>query len=320
MKPNIVRAAATAALIGMSAANSLQAGSFINGDFELGSGAERKYAGDTDVTGWTVLPDSIDWCPGWYWQTHSGYRCVDLSGDFSQAGGIQQAFDTVPGHLYRVSFYLAGNPETQPTTKHLEIVATGNSSQNFEFDTTGRSPSNMGWTNQVYQFVASSSTTALSFLSHDASGGGSFVDDVTVNDLSILTVTNLDDSGPGSLRQAIADAAPGDTIDFALTGTIVLTSGELDIGKDLTISGPGVTNLVIDGNHASRVFQVTNGTAFISSLTVSNGYAPGSGGAIANSAVLSASVPPPELAVSRMLASSQSLTARYPRTGPTEAV
>ena len=29
-----------------------------------------------------------------------------------------------------------------------------------------------------------------------------------------ITVTSLDDSGPGSLRQAIADAAPGDTIDF----------------------------------------------------------------------------------------------------------
>jgi hypothetical protein len=54
-----------------------------------------------------------------------------------------------------------------------------------------------------------------------------------------LTVVNLDDSGPGSLRQAIADATPGDTIDFAVTGTITLTSGELVITNDLTISGPG---------------------------------------------------------------------------------
>ena len=40
-----------------------------------------------------------------------------------------------------------------------------------------------------------------------------------------ITVTSLNDSGPGSLRQAIADAPPGETIDFAVTGTISLTSG-----------------------------------------------------------------------------------------------
>src|SRR3989441_11849736 len=39
-----------------------------------------------------------------------------------------------------------------------------------------------------------------------------------------LTVTSSADSGPGSLRQAIADARPGDTIDFdsSVTGTITL--------------------------------------------------------------------------------------------------
>ena len=33
------------------------------------------------------------------------------------------------------------------------------------------------------------------------------------------TVTNTNDSGAGSLRQAIADAHDGDTIDFGVTGT-----------------------------------------------------------------------------------------------------
>src|SRR3712207_4495617 len=61
--------------------------------------------------------------------------------------------------------------------------------------------------------------------------------------LSTLTVTNLQDSGAGSLRDAIALAASGDTIVFGsgLGGqTIGLTGGELAINKSLTIQGtPG---------------------------------------------------------------------------------
>src|SRR5690349_3032166 len=54
----------------------------------------------------------------------------------------------------------------------------------------------------------------------------------------VITVTNTNDSGPGSLRQALADANNGDTINFAVTGTIQLTSGELVIDNSITISGP----------------------------------------------------------------------------------
>jgi len=51
---------------------------------------------------------------------------------------------------------------------------------------------------------------------------------------STLTVTNILDSGPGSLRAEIAAANSGDTINFAssLDGqTVTLTSGELLINK-----------------------------------------------------------------------------------------
>ena len=73
-----------------------------------------------------------------------------------------------------------------------------------------------------------------------------------------LTVTTIADAGPGSLRQAIADAAPGDTIDFSLMtpATITLTSGQLSIAKPLTITGPGPDLLAVSGNGASRVLQV----------------------------------------------------------------
>src|SRR5262245_56797294 len=93
--------------------------------------------------------------------------------------------------------------------------------------------------------------------------------------LSTLTVLNLQDNGAGSLRQAILSAASGDTINFqaGLSGTIVLTSGELAVNKDLTISGLGADQLAISGNNASRVFHVFPATVSISGLTITESAA-----------------------------------------------
>jgi hypothetical protein len=85
------------------------------------------------------------------------------------------------------------------------------------------------------------------------------------------TVTNTNDSGPGSLRQAIADAVPGETISFSVTGTIALTSGQLIIEKNLTIQGPGAQLLTVSGNHTSVVFRIVGVSAVLDGLTVKNG-------------------------------------------------
>ena len=101
-----------------------------------------------------------------------------------------------------------------------------------------------------------------------------------------ITVINTNDSGPGSLRQALVDANDGDTINFdsSLKGqTITLTSGQLNVDKDVTISGPGANHLAVDGNAQSRVFQVNPGkTVTIDGLTVQNGYSDFGGGGIDN--------------------------------------
>ena len=77
------------------------------------------------------------------------------------------------------------------------------------------------------------------------------------------TVTNTNDSGAGSLRDAVAQAnlnAGADTIDFAVNGTITLTSGLIRIESGpLTISGPGATSLTIDGNLNGRIFAIVEG-------------------------------------------------------------
>src|ERR1051326_4226892 len=88
-------------------------------------------------------------------------------------------------------------------------------------------------------------------------------------------VTNTADSGPGSLRDALACASDGDTIDATgVSGTITLTTGELVVSNSITILGPGPATLSVDGNAASRVFHITNAvTVVISGLTITNGSA-----------------------------------------------
>jgi hypothetical protein len=113
------------------------------------------------------------------------------------------------------------------------------------------------------------------------------LEDRCVPSANTLTVTNLYDNGPGSLRYEIAQATSKDnTIVFDKKldgGTITLTSGELVISKSLTIKGPGEYNLTItsqpwvdmafESNNGSRIFEVDGAgtTVAISGLTLTDG-------------------------------------------------
>ncbi|MCA9052483.1 MAG: DUF4347 domain-containing protein [Planctomycetaceae bacterium] len=114
--------------------------------------------------------------------------------------------------------------------------------------------------------------------------------------LASFEVTNTDDSGAGSLRDAVAAAnASGGADDITfnaslLNQTITLTTGQINITDALTISGLGESQLSISGNNNSRIFAVDNGVAgqigvFISDLTLTDGRTTGAGnqgGAIVN--------------------------------------
>lgn len=103
-----------------------------------------------------------------------------------------------------------------------------------------------------------------------------------------IPVTNCNDSGAGSLRDAISGAASGDTID--MTGlscsTITLTTGMISIGQDdLTLQGPGMLALEVSGDDASRVFwHIGDGTLRINDMMVSHGYKYLADGALGNPA------------------------------------
>jgi predicted outer membrane repeat protein len=96
-------------------------------------------------------------------------------------------------------------------------------------------------------------------------------------------VETLKDAGPGSLRQAIANASPGSSLTIAPRlsgGTITLSSGQLLIDKDLTIDASTLPDgLTIDANHASRVIEVALGaTVILDSLILTGGAASDGGG------------------------------------------
>ena len=107
-----------------------------------------------------------------------------------------------------------------------------------------------------------------------------------------ITVVNTNDSGPGSLRQALAVVNDGDTINFdsALNGQIInLTSGELVINKNITITGPGGDLLTVSRSSSNlfRIFHVMPSRAVtIEGLTIQNGSGSGGGGVLNDHATL----------------------------------
>lgn len=98
-----------------------------------------------------------------------------------------------------------------------------------------------------------------------------------------FVVTNTNDSGTGSLREAVnsansttrPDSIVFDWTIFGSAQTIALTGGEILITQPLQILGPGESLLKISGNSNSRVFFLQN-TAIVNlnNLTIANGKAP----------------------------------------------
>lgn len=104
--------------------------------------------------------------------------------------------------------------------------------------------------------------------------------------LAIFTATNGNDTGTGSLRQAISDAngaAGVDEIRFSDVTLVDLISGELQITDELTITG-GTTNVTVQRNAGAtdfRIFNVTGGVATtFDNLTVTHGQTTGNGAGI----------------------------------------
>ncbi|NDI98071.1 T9SS type A sorting domain-containing protein [Flavobacterium sp. LaA7.5] len=100
-----------------------------------------------------------------------------------------------------------------------------------------------------------------------------------------VTVMNSNDSGAGSFRQAVIDAAAGSTIvfDAAVNGNTIMLVSAVTIDKNLTISGNGEDQTMISGGDTTRIFSITDTENItVNNLTLTNGFAVDNGGAISS--------------------------------------
>jgi choice-of-anchor C domain-containing protein len=160
------------------AINLINNGSFEDSSLLSGFSFVTLSAGSTTINNWTVTSGSIDYVH-LTWGASNGAFSLDLSGSINDAGSIAQTFATTLGNQYLVSFDLAGNPLASPTIKTLRLSA-GSSSQDFTFDITGKTVTDMGWSPQTLSFVASANSTTLAFTSLDSTGAGPALDNVVV--------------------------------------------------------------------------------------------------------------------------------------------
>jgi choice-of-anchor C domain-containing protein len=167
----LVLALPAAAMAGASVQN----GSF-EGDDTVGSFVTLS-GGSTAIAGWSVSTGSVDWI-GTYWSHHDGLKSLDLNG--LAPGAVSQTLTTTANSSYLVAFWMAANPTCGAAIKTLDVSATGAATVGYQFDSSGRTRSNMGWTLHTYAFTAVGSATQLAFSSTTPGSCGPALDLVAI--------------------------------------------------------------------------------------------------------------------------------------------
>jgi choice-of-anchor C domain-containing protein len=183
----------TAGLAVLAFSADSRANLIVNGSFESGSApaAVPGYAtlpgGDTSISGWTVMPSSIDWINNSYWQSADGTYSLDLSG--LAPGGIEQTVSTNVGETYTLSFQYSVNPDQRHTevARRMDIYVKDSSNvdilnNNILLSRGTRTFADMQWLTETYTFVATSTTSTIQFVSSplNIDAGGPALDNVVL--------------------------------------------------------------------------------------------------------------------------------------------
>ena len=241
--------------------------------------------------------------------TVSGSNFSNVLTDDPAVGGAVDPTDT-PVDLFDTSTTLASdlNPSNfgdlvtfTATVAETPVQATADPSGTVDFIDTSNGNAVVCDDVVLAAGQAQCQTSTLTAGTHniraDYSGDGNFdssQSNVVAQVVNACTpnpiVTSTADAGAGTLREAIANVCSGTTITFNLAGagphTITLTTGELQVAKNVTIKNNSGERITVSGNNASRVFNINSGkTASIIGLTISGGSA-ASGAGIINDGAL----------------------------------
>lgn len=146
----------------------------VNGSFEDGNlvplpanqGTMILVPGQTNLTGWNILPDTIGWLENGHpfrdLLASDGIRFLDLTEFPAGApfGGVSQDINTIAGGTYDLSFDLGSSTDYGNVPSAITVTA-GATSRTF---TSAQPTETNEWTTFSLQFAALSATTTISFL------------------------------------------------------------------------------------------------------------------------------------------------------------
>ncbi len=120
------------------------------------------------------------------YQTVEGLQALDLNG--ISRGTIRRSIATPDYAVYRLTFWIAGNPTCEVGIKRVNLLIEDTVFSQISFNTTGRSPTSMGWTMYEFTFPGLVESRVLQFQSTAGTNCGPMIDDVRLEKcLEVLT-------------------------------------------------------------------------------------------------------------------------------------
>jgi len=169
-----------------------------------------------------------------------------------------------PNEMYELSFAIKSDQENL----QFSYGSNQGGSHVSVFSDSGISTSQWQVVNKI--FSANTANTSYLFLNFGYSTGTFYIDNVQIRkiceqDPCNLVVSNINDSGPGSLRDAIECAEDGSTIiinDDLSGDQIVILDTPIQINKNLNLQSNPDFPTYVDASNVTRIFEVDSGLTF----------------------------------------------------------